>query len=85
MWQDIAQDCLQRYGRLYDVVMMDPAWRLKQELPYDTVSDQEFLTCQSILCKREEFSLFGWSTRNGSWPKSSLRSMVMRKSMKACG
>ncbi|KEJ82589.1 MT-A70 family protein [Oxytricha trifallax] len=43
MWEMIAQDCLNRYGRLYDVVMMDPAWRIKQALPYETISDQQFL------------------------------------------
>ncbi|KEJ83152.1 MT-A70 family protein [Oxytricha trifallax] len=43
MWEDIAADVLRRYNRLYEVVMMDPAYRIKQQVPYPTLSDSEIL------------------------------------------
>ncbi|KEJ82690.1 MT-A70 family protein [Oxytricha trifallax] len=43
MWQQIAADAIERYKELYQVVLMDPAYRIKQSVPYPTLSDQEIL------------------------------------------
>ncbi|KEJ82477.1 MT-A70 family protein [Oxytricha trifallax] len=43
MWELIAKDAMQRYQQLYEVVLMDPAYRIKQGVPYETVSDEEIL------------------------------------------
>ncbi|KEJ82931.1 MT-A70 family protein [Oxytricha trifallax] len=42
-WEEIRENIINSNGRLYDVIMMDPPWRLKQNLPYPTLSDQEIL------------------------------------------
>ncbi|KEJ82491.1 MT-A70 family protein [Oxytricha trifallax] len=44
MWQQIAEDCMKANGKLYEVVIIDPPWKLKQELPYPTLTDKQILS-----------------------------------------
>ncbi|KEJ83168.1 MT-A70 family protein [Oxytricha trifallax] len=43
MWGQIEEDCHKANGRLYEVILMDPPWRLRQDLRYPTMSDQKIL------------------------------------------
>ena len=46
---------MDKNGRLYDVILMDSAWRISGALPYETMSDSEILATPLNLLQENGF------------------------------
>ena len=50
---------MSKNSHLYDVILMDSAWRLRGALPYETMSDSEILAAPLKMLQENGF-LFQW-------------------------
>ncbi|KEJ82994.1 hypothetical protein OXYTRIMIC_298 [Oxytricha trifallax] len=79
MWQQIAEDVLKKHGKLYEVIVIDPPWKLKQDLPYPPLLINKYQNFPCTWCKREELQFCGQSTRKKNWQESFQRFMAIKK------
>ncbi|KEJ82402.1 MT-A70 family protein [Oxytricha trifallax] len=82
MWEQIAKDAIDKFGKLYEVVHIDSPWKIKQQVPYPTMIDQEILNMPINLDQERGILIFWIVNQKRMLPGNSLEKMAMTRSRK---